>query len=628
MKTVIGESKQYLEIDLSSRSWKIFQPGEDDLRDYLGGKGLGMKLIYDRLGSTLATVDPLGSENILAFMMGTFLGTGAPCSARFAGITKSPLTGIMVSASCGGPFGMACKTAGWDGLLVSGKADIPLVIRLDETGVRFEEAGDLWGKETGAAQDGLVDNPRQGALVIGPAGENGVLYSVIRSGNRYLGRGGMGTVMGAKNLKAIVATGMSHRIVPADPAAFARGNKKARALVMQNSFVKSYRAYGTNFGVNPGVDSGYAPVRNFRDRTDERCRALSGQAMAERYDTSHSACAPCTVLCGHKGTYPDGKTRHIPEYETIGLWGGNIMNFDPDIVGVWNDRMNELGIDTISCGATVSWAMEAAEKGLRPSALAFGKNDNIEATLGDIAHLRGEGADLAIGSKRLAEKFGGLEFAAQVKGLEMAAYDPRAGWGQGLNYAVANRGGCHLNAYPIALEAIFHFIPQYSKLSKASWVAFMEDLYSAINSTQTCQFTAFGYLLEPLVAKYTPKPLLKMAMTFLPSVAQSVLDWSALSTLVSSITGRKISMRGYLKSGRRTHVLERYMNITCGVSAADDTLPRRFLDEAETKHEVLSVVPIEALVKAYYRKKGYDAEGVPTPRLLAKLGILQRKTRA
>ena len=280
-----------------------------------------------------------------------------------------------------------------------------------------------------------------------------------------------------------------------------------------------------------------------------------------------------------------------------------------------------MGIDTISCGATVSWAMEAAEKGLRPSSLSFGRTDNIEAMLDDIAWLRGEGTELAQGTRKLALKYGGLEFAAQVKGLEMAAYDPRAGWGQGLNYAVANRGGCHLNAYPIAMEAVFHYLPPYTTRSKVSWVAFMEDLFSATNSVQTCQFTVFGYLLEPPLAKLTPKPVLKFAMTYLPSIAQLVLNWSTLSGLVAAITGRKLGMREFLRCGRRTHVLERHMNILCGITTADDTLPRRFLEEAETKHAIRSIVPIQALVKAYYRKKGYDDMGLPTPALLRKLGI-------
>ncbi len=629
MKTIKGESKRYLEIDLTARSFTVFSPLEDELRAYIGGKGLGLKLFYDRMGrgKELAGLDPLGPDNILAFMMGTFIGTGAPCSARFAGLTKSPLTGIMVGSSCGGPFGMACKTAGWDGILVSGAASAPIVLRIDEAGASFEEAAGLWGLGTGEAQGRLVTEAAQAALVIGPAGENGVLYANIRSGERYLGRGGMGAVMGAKKLKAIVATGRSFKIEPAEPQAFERHGKRARKHINRNAFVLSYRAYGTNFGVAPGVKAGYAAVRNFRDRTDERCLALSGEAMAERYHTTHAVCSPCAVLCGHKGSYPDGKVRHIPEYETVGVWGGNIMNFDSDLVAEWNDIMNELGLDTISCGVTASWAMEAAEKGLRPSELAFGRTDNIPRILEDIAHRRGEGAELCLGSRRLAQKHGGLEFAAQVKGLEMAAYDPRGGWGQGLNYAVANRGGCHLNAYPIALEAIFNFIPPYTRLSKASWVAFFEDLFDAINAAQTCQFTAFGYLLEPVVAKYTPRFLLKLAMTLLPDVAQLVLDWGALSGLVSAITGRRVTRRDFLMAGRRSHVLERRMNMLMGIGAADDTLPARFLTEAKTKHGSPSVVPVEAMVKAYYRKKGYDRDGAPTPRLLASLGIPLPETR-
>jgi aldehyde:ferredoxin oxidoreductase len=623
MKTIIGESKRYLEINLTDRSFSVFSPSEEDLARYIGGKGLGLKLFYDRMstGRDLARLDPLGPKNILALMMGTFIGTGAPCSARFAGVTKSPLTGIMVGSSCGGPFGMACKTAGWDGLLVSGAADKPLVLMIDEDGASFEEAGELWGLGTEEAQKRLIDNPRKGALVIGPAGENGVLYANIRSGSRYLGRGGMGTVMGAKRLKAIVAIGRSYNIEPADPEAFAKYRERGNNYINRNAFVLSYRAYGTNFGVNPGVESGFAPVRNFRDRTDERCRALSGEAMAKRYHTSHSTCLPCSVLCGQKGTYPDGKVRHIPEYETIGLWGGNIMNFDPDLVGLWNDQMNDLGLDTISCGGTVSWAMEAAEKGIRASELAFGKTDNIPKILNDIAHRENEGEELSLGSKRLAQKYGGMDFAAQVKGLEMAAYDPRGGWGQGLNYAVANRGGCHLNAYPIALEAVFHFIPAYTKLSKVSWVAFFENLFDAVNATQTCQFSVFGYLLEPPIAKYTPRFLLKAAMTFMPDVAQLLLDWGALSGLVSAITGRRTTKKAFITAGRRSHVLERHMNVLMGITKADDTLPGRFLTEAETKHSVKSVVPIEPMVNAYYRKKGYNKEGIPTPRLLASLDI-------
>lgn len=621
MDTLKGDAKKYLDVDVGTRTWSVVVPDERDAADYIGGKGLGVKMYWDRLGGRLADVDPLGAENLLLFMTGPFLGSGGACSGRFEAVSKSPLTGIMASSSCGGPFGMALRTAGWDGVILRGAAASPVVVEVDKDGATVRDAGDAWGRETGSAREALALGPKDGEVAIGPAGENLVRYANIRSGNRFLGRGGLGAVMGAKKVKAIVARGGAFKVEAADPEAFRAASGLAKKYIVRNSFSKAYKAYGTNYGVNPGVDSGYAPVRNFRDRTDERCRNLSGQAMAERYRTKNSTCVPCSVLCGHKGTYPDGKERHIPEYETIGLWGGNIENWDPDLVGAWNDRMNELGMDTISAGATFSWAMEAAEKGLRPSALAFGKTEGIADMLDDVAHRRGEGDELAEGSRRLAERYGGLEFAAQVKGMEMAAYDPRGAWGQGLNYAVANRGGCHLNAYPVALEVLFGFIPPYSTLSKAAWVAFLEDLFDAVNCTHTCQFTVFGLLLEPFVAKYTPKPLLKLAMTLLPGVAQALLDLSVLPRQLSALTGRRYTTASFLLAGRRTHVLERLMNTRMGISRKDDTLPGRFLHEAETKHPRRSVVPLEPMLRSYYRIKGYGADGVPTEATLRRLGI-------
>ncbi len=621
MQSIKGDSKRYVAIDLSSHSWSVFSPDERDLCDYIGGKGLAMKLFYVRARGRLAAIDPLGPENMLIVATGPFLGSGAACSGRFVGLAKSPLTGIMASSSCGGPFGMALRTAGYDGMILLGRADAALVLRVDSEGVRFEDGTALWGLETGPARDALGLKAKDGELLIGPAGENLVKYANLRSGNRYLGRGGLGAVMGSKLVKAIVVEGGAFKVEAADPEAFRKANAKAKKYIIRNGFSKAYKAYGTNYGVRPGIVAGYAPVFNFRDRTHPDCEKLSGEAMAERYSTKNSTCVPCSVLCGHKGTYPDGKTRHIPEYETTGLWGGNLGVFDPDLVGLWNERMNELGMDTISAGVTFSWAMEAAEKGLRPSALAFGKAESIAALLDDTAHRRGEGNELAEGSRILAKRYGGLEFAAQVKGLELAAYDPRAAWGQGLNYAVANRGGCHLNAYPVALEVLFGFLPPYSTLSKASWVAFFEDLFDAVNCTHTCQFSVFGLLLERFVAKYTPRPILKAAMALTPGLAQALLDWSLLPEQISAITGRKLSSRDFLLAGRRTHVLERWMNTRMGIGRADDTLPRRFLEEGDTAHPVRSVVPLEPMLTSYYRRKGYDADGIPRPRTLARLGI-------
>ncbi len=616
MKEISGTGGKVAIVDLSSGEVRVENIPEAYRRDYIGGKGLALKYFMEMRGNRISGIDPLGEDNLLCFFTGAMTGTGAVCSARFSGLTLSPLTGLMVHASCGGPFGIALKTAGYEGLIIAGRASSPVVLELGDPEldpVKISDGSFLFGMGCGETQERLKLGKGEGALAIGPAGEHLVRYANIASGHRYLGRGGMGAVMGAKNLKAVVARGGRCEVKTADPHLFASVKKRSVKYINRNPFTLAYRKYGTAYNLRPGIAAGFLPVRNFRDRTDPRAEALSGEAMAERYKTKPSTCRPCTILCGHKGSYPDGKVRQIPEYETVGLLGPNLDIYDPDIVGVWNELANSCGMDTISLGATLSWAMEAAEKGLRPSRLSFGDTDAVGAMIEDIAFRRGEGDELAEGSRRLSEKYGGTDYAIHVKGMELAAYDPRAAWGQGLNYAVANRGGCHLNAFPLGLEVIFGFLSPLSKRAKARWVDYFENVYSAVNCLQTCQFSASAYVLEPFIAKRTPKPLLGLAMTWLPRLSRLGLDWSVFSDYCQSITGIPTSPRRLLRCGRRVHVLERYMNTLRGVSVEDDRLPERFLRDG---------MPLASMVQEYYREKGYDRRGIPTGRVLGKLGIV------
>ena len=622
MKEILGTSNKYLDINLTDKTWKVHEASRNDLKNFLGGKGLGLKIIYDRLKDKLGAVDPLGPDNLLVFANGVLLATGAPCSARFEVITKSPLTGYMVASSCGGPFGEACKTAGWDGVIISGTAQRPLVIRFDDKEVIFEAADNLWGATTRQTQEALHLGPKEGAAVIGPAGENKVFYANICSGHRFAGRGGVGAVMGAKNLKAIVARGKEYRYIPVNREKFDKTLKKAKAHIARSPFTKGYKAFGTNMNTRFGIDSGYSPVRNFRDRYSPGTEAITGEVMAEKYQTRHSTCRYCSVLCGHKGMYPDGKMRQIPEYETTGLFGSNIENYDTDKIAIWNEIMNDLGMDTISAGGTLAWAMEAGEKGLRKTELSFANHDNIARILEDIGYLRNEGAELAKGSKRLSDKYGGKDFAIHTKGLEIAAYDPRACWGHGLSYAVHNKGGCHLGSYLVGLEVIMGFMPPRTTLGKASWVVFCEDLFAGINSLQTCLFTAFAILTEPVVPKYFPLPVLKVATILNPGMSQLLMNWSVYSDFFSAITGIPMNQWQFKKAGERITKLERYMNVQMGQKPSEDTLPDRFTKEAVTKYPVDSVVPIEPMVRQYYRIRGYNPETAgPTVENLRRLGI-------
>ncbi|MCP4680904.1 MAG: aldehyde ferredoxin oxidoreductase family protein [Desulfobacterales bacterium] len=619
MKEITASSNRVLEIDLSTRDIKEFLITDDERRMYLGGKGLGLKYLYERLKPG---IDPLGKENILAFMTGILMGTGAPCTRRFAALTKSPLTNIMLSSSCGGPFGMACKSAGYEGLLIRGKSDKPVYLVIDEDNVQFKDASHLWGLDTQKTQEALDLGKKGAALAIGPAGENLVLYANIATGHRFLGRGGMGAVMGSKRLKSIVAYGNKYKMLPKEPDKFEKVRKKAIRYIDSNLFTAGfYRKYGTTVHVNLCNEGNILPVNNFQSSSHAKAMDVSGEAMQKRYQTSYSSCKSCTILCGHRGTYKDG-THQIPEYETVGLLGPNLGIYDTDLITAWNNLCSRLGMDTISAGCTLSYAMEAGEKGLFRTDLKFGSPQGINDTLEDIAHRRGQGDELAGGTRRLSEKYGGKEFAIQIKGLEMAAYDPRGSWGQGLSYAVANRGGCHLSAYLVGLEVFLHLLNPYKTYAKPEFTKLFESLTCCINSLHICQFTMYAYTLEPPLIKYTPRPLLGLIMQYLPKVAVSLLDTSVYKDLFSSTTGMDISNREFLKAGDRIHVLERYMNCMEGISRKDDTLPDRFLKEGRETDPDSHTVSLDKMLDKYYKIRGYDNNGIPTKRTLMELGIL------
>lgn len=621
MKEIIGTSNKILVADLGKRSFTVEDINPKDRDMYLGGKGLGLKLFYDRVP---AGIDPLGDENIIAFMTGVLLATGAPCAGRFEAVTKSPLTGIMVTASCGGPFGTALKTSGWDGIIVKGKASAPAYLVVSSRGVEFRDAKALWGKGTLEAQDELMKEG-SGAVVIGPAGENLVSYANICSGHRFLGRGGMGAVMGSKNLKGIVALGKEFKIVPKNQKRFDNTRKKLNKYINVNTTTSyGYRNFGTNISVNLNNATGMLPVRNFTGGTHGEAHKVSGETMAEKFNTQYSTCKQCSILCGHKGNF-NGKMKQIPEYETVGLFGPNIEIFDPSLIAEWNDICTDMGMDTISAAGTISWAMEATEKGLMKTDLKFGSPDNISRTLEDIGRARGTGRDLGLGSRALSKIYGGEEFAIHVKGMELAAYDPRGAWGQGLSYAVANRGACHLSTYVLSLEAYFGMAAPYATRGKATMVKFFENVFSGMNSLHICHFTAYPIFLEPPLVKYTPVPLLKQLVMNLTPLALSLMDVSPWPELWTSVLGKTylplVTMRKFLTTGERVHVLERYMNTREGIMKKDDTLPGRLLNEGRKCDPTERGVPLEPMLRNYYKVRGYDRNGIPTDRLLKRLGI-------
>lgn len=618
MKEIIGTSNQILEVDLNSQTVVTFKITYRERRLFLGAKGLGLKLLFDRLQPGC---DPLGPDNIIAFMPGVLMGTGAPCSGRFEAVTKSPLTGIISTSSCGGSFGMALKTAGWDGLIVSGRADGPTYLSISETGVAFKDASALWGQEIPQTQE-VLKARKAGAIVIGPAGENRVRFANVASGHRFLGRGGFGAVMGSKNLKAVVSQGGAFRIKARDPEAFKKVTKRANTYILRNQMTAvKYKQYGTNANVRPNLEGKILPVHNFKDGFHAKADQLSGEVMAQKHDTQHHTCKPCTIQCGHKGKFK-GKTLPVPEYETISLMGANLGIFDPNQIAEWNDICGRLGLDTISAGGTLAWVMEAGEQKLLATDLRFGSANGVAEALEDIAHMRGFGAEMAMGTKILSRKYGGQDFAMQVKGLEMAGYDPRGSYGQGLAYAVANRGSCHLSSFMVAQEVFFKLLKSNSTYKKELWVKFFEDLTCCVNALQSCQFTMFAYVLEPPLTKYSWDPILGALMHYLPELAIPLVDYSVFNQLYNAVTGIPLSRSEFIKAGERIHVLERYMNTREGVDRYADVLPDRLLNESRSSDPDGRTLPLHKMLPQYYKARGYDENGIPTEKILKQLEIL------
>ena len=617
METVISSNNKIIEIDLTTGKHHIIKVSDDDRKKFLGGKGLGLKLLAERLKPG---TNALGADNVLIINTGLYMNSNVPCSGRFSAVTKSPLTNIIVSSSCGGPFGMALKTAGYDGLILRGKSKMHSVIEIDD-GINIREAGELWGKDTEQTQLELALPKSAGALVIGPAGENLVLFACAASGHRFLGRGGIGAVMGSKNVKAIVAYGKKIKIEPARKKSLEHIKKRSTKYINRNFITSNkYRNYGTNSHVKMCNESGILPIRNFTDGSHPDALKVSGELFAEKYTKKYSTCKPCSILCGHAGEF-NGKMMQIPEYESTGLLGPNLEIFDPEMIAKWNDVCGKVGIDTISTGGVIAWAMEASEKGLIQSDLKFGNAGNIEKTIYDIAYRRELGDELANGTRILSEKYGGREFAMHVKGLEVAAYDPRGAWGQGLSYAVANRGGCHLSAPVFSLEGTLHYLKQNTKLAKAIYTDYFENMYAAVNSMHGCQFTSFAYMLETVVVKNTPKVILKMIMQYLPKLALALMDISIYNKSFESITGIKLTQKRMLLIGKRIHILERYLNTLEGIDKKADTLPDRFLKEGRKSDKKKMVVPLKSMLKSYYKIKGYDNNGIPKKSVMKKLGI-------
>lgn len=635
-----GYMGRVLQINLSTGDVTDYPWTDKDRELYIGGKTMAAKILYDTL---TGRENAYSEENPLIISTGPLTGTGAPSSSRFNISSLSPQTGFISSSNCGGTFGYHLKRAGIDALIITGRREERTWIEIDNGSVTFHNADDLWGTRVTECQRLLAEKMSSkrgcdikfGKLCIGPAGENLVRYSAVISDERAAGRTGMGAVLGWKNVKAIAVCG-NHDTPVHDPSATKKWCQKWFRYLRNHPLTgNQLPRMGTAGLVSSMQMRGLLATKNYTEGRFEHFDKVNGETLAEEYNIVNKGCLSCPIKCARTVTV-EGEDVKGPELETLGLLGGGILNKDLYHILKWNKELDDLGLDTISASNTLAYAMEANERGLWNNGLKFGDIEGISKIWDDIAYRRGIGNELAEGSKRLSEKYGGKEFAMQSKGLELAAYEPRRAVGQGLGYAVSNRGGCHLNGgYLVILEGLGLNIDAQTPHSKADFTMMFQDLMEMISATGQCLFTSYaffpGFLItRPNGATATAAnkllPHLGWAIRLMnkfPRVLAFHLPVFHHTKMMQKAVGMPMTFGKYLQTGERGFNLERAVNVRFGVSAAKDSLPKRLTDVPQDPNDPRTRVPLEQMKKIYYQARGWDKSGIPTCRTLKKLKIAQ-----
>ena len=633
-----GYMGRIVKIDLRTRKITDYPWSDRERELFIGGKIMAAKILADNL---TGKEEPLSSENMIVIATGPLTGTGAPSSNRFDISTISPQTGIMASSNSGGNFGYYLKKAGYDALILTGRCEKPSWLEIYNDSFVFHDADGIWGMRITAAQNALAEKLNEsrgcrakcGMVCIGPAGENLVRYACVLSGERACGRAGIGAVFGYKNLKAVTVSG-NHPISVYDRDKTLAWNKKWCSYLRGHPLTgNQLPRLGTAGLVSSMQTRGILSTKNYNYGQFDGFEKVSGEYLAEEYNIVNKGCLSCPIKCA-RSVLVNGSEVKGPELETLGLLGGGILNDDLSLILRWNNELDDLGLDTISASSTLAWAMEANEKGLWDNGLEFGKTDNISATFEDIAFRRGIGGELAEGSKRLSEKYGGREFSIQSKGMELAAYEPRRAVGQGLGYAVANRGGCHLNGgYLVILEGLGLYTNPQTPHAKADFTMMFQDMMEMLSATGQCLFTSYAFFPDFLISK--PNSIITRAANFLvPYLGPAVRVMNKFPEMLcfhlpvfhhtkelEYALGMPMTFGKYLRIGERGYNLERYVSSKFGVSEKMDTLPKRLTDVPQDPSDPSTVVPLDKMKPVYYRARGWDKNGLPTERTLRRLRI-------
>jgi len=604
-----------LRVDLSTKELQEEPIKEEWARKFIGGKGLGIRYLYDlvRPGT-----DPFSPQNVVIFMTGPLTATVASTVSRMANVTKSPLSLTMSDSYSGGYFPAELKFAGFDGIIVSGRSSRPVYLSIKDGGTELRDAGHLWGKgvfettdlivrESGEKPKRYIDGPKVGC--IGPAGENMVRYAAVAyDKHHFAGRGGTGAVMGSKNLKAVSVRGTKQAkalTINSEPAFLEMVKEVVRKDIRENPDEERYIKVGTPSVVNQSQEAGLLPTRNFQTGVFYEADQIDADALFDTILVKHTTtCFSCAIGCRNLTKVNDGEFAGLegegPEYETLAMCGSNLGMGDIRVVMKFNEECSDMGLDTISAGNVCGWAMELYERGIMTKKdtggleLRFGNADAAIAMPRLIALRKGIGDMLAEGVARASKKIGknSERYAMHVKGQEYPAYDPRGSFGMALAYATSDRGADHNRAWPVGHEA-FGKIDPFTTDGKAELVVDDQIRTSLKFSTVMCDFLA--------------------------------ADLNLVARLLNAACETDYTEDSVKVVGKRIWTLTRLFNLREGFSKEDDSIPMRvYLDplpEGNPKGKVVSQQDFQTMLSEYYKLFGWNEQGRPTLETLRELDL-------
>jgi len=581
-----GHYGKILKINLSEKKYWTEQLEETIYDQYLGGKGLASYLLYEL---NPAGIDPLHPDNCLIFATGPVTGSKIWGGCRYGVFTKSPQTGFYSESYSGGKVPEAIDSTGYDAVVIQGQCSEPTVLEVHPDGVVFHEAGELWGKETYETEDEVIKRykgnfKKAGTVVIGPASENLVSFGVIKNDHwRSAGRTGVGTVLGAKKVKAIVFQGDRKRTI-FDKDAVRNLAKTIAADSKDNPGVNAYKTLGTPQLVKVVNNANAFPTRYWSEGKYDKWENISADALNSRCDVKPNACLKCFMACGRMTTIKEGRHAGLklegPEYETIYAFGGLCMIDSIEEIAYLNDICDRLGIDTISAGNLCGFTIEAYRRGKIDYKIDYGEVDAIAELLKMIARREGVGDILAQGIKYAAKEWDLEDIAVHVKGMEPPGYDPRVLKGMGLAYATSDRGACHLRATFYKPE-LTGMIPPDQIEGKAELFLDFEDRLTIFDTLVFCRFYRDLYL------------------------------WDTLGEIIHALTGLDSSKEALRARAASISTLIRRFNLREGLKPEDEWLPKRLFQKLEKTGHEIKAEELEYMLKDYYKLHGWNEKGIP-----------------